>query len=116
MVHIRGISHFEIGSDHDWIEFISRFEQLFNMNDVLEENKRAIFLVLCGDFYETLSDNGTWKRLHSHSHAHHHRHHGCRGHQWHSKRLSHRANHHGHRGHGWHDFHRRFIRLPCQRH
>lgn len=84
---------------HNWSEFDSCFEQLFNMNDVSDENKREIFLALCGDVYDRLGNNGCLRRdenqtLESgHMHGHHmHRRH--RGHHRHGPGNGHQPGHH----------------------
>lgn len=90
--HCRRNSRFEDDNGHNWSEFNSCFEQLFNMNDVSEENKREIFLALCGDVYDRLGNNGWTRRdetLESH-HGHHLNHHLLR------------RGHHGHHGHHGH--------------
>lgn len=112
MVHVEGNSRFENERDREWSEFNIRFQQLFNMRAISEENKRAIFLAMCADFYdEKVINDGAGGEiiasdLHRRSrHGHH--------------RVHPRHRHHRHRGH---DFHRfcelrgRFSHLAADRH
>lgn len=131
--------------NYNWSDINSRFEQLFSMNDVSEENKREIFLALCGDVYERLSNDASIRRdggdgvgetleCHHGPHGHHwfykhrghhgpHRHgphrHGKPGHH----RHHHGPGHHGpgHHGPGHHEkqiceLHGRFRSLSLERH
>lgn len=114
---------------HNWSDINSRFEQLFSMNDVTEENKREIFLALCGDVYERLSNDASNRRgetlecLHGHHCIRRHRgphgHHGPHGHgHGHGKpghrHHAHHGHHHGpvgHHGHGICELHGRFRKF-----
>lgn len=88
--HTRGNSRFRSDNHgHNWSEFDSCFEQLFSMNDVSEENRREIFLALCGDVYDRLGNNG-WFRRGEQLDLHHGHHFSRRGHHGHHR-------HHGHR-------------------
>lgn len=115
-----------------WSDINSRIEQLFSMNDVTEENKREIFLALCGDVYERLNNDASNRRgempIDCH-HGHHciarrhrgpHGHHGPHGHgHGHGKpghrHHAHHGHHHGgpagHHGHGICDLHGRFRKF-----
>lgn len=106
--------------NHNWSDINSRFEHLFSMNDVSEENKREIFLALCGDVYERLNNDASSRRgetLECH-HGHHciRRHRGPHGHGHGHGKPGHRhhAHHHGHHGphgHGICELHGRFRKF-----
>lgn len=103
LVHGSCNSRFDI----EWSEFRTRFQQLFDMNEVSEENKRAIFLALCGDIYdERMGNDGNlrWFRHNEpcefHLHRRRHGHHGPHRHGHHK--------HHPHRRQNFRELHGRF--------
>lgn len=107
MVHTGGNSRSVNESAHGWSVLSTRFQQLFNMSDVSEENKRAIFLALCGDIYDENISNGANVIA---SDLHRER----RGRHRHPKQR-----HHRHRGHDFHRFcelHGRFRNFTTDRH
>lgn len=128
----RGNSRFE---NHNWSDINSRMEQLFSMKDVSEENKREIFLALCGDVYERLSNDASMRRggcetvvpsecHHGQGHHHHwmRRHRGHHGPHGHGKPAGHRHHHNGHHHgpaghhHGICELHGRFRNLSTEHH
>lgn len=138
-INMKGRRHSE---NHNWSDINSRFEQLFSMNDVSEENKREIFLALCGDVYERLSNDASigrgeplechhghhyWMRKHRGHHGPRGHGHGKPGHRHHPHHGPHKPGHHGpHKPgphghgkpekHGICDLHGRFRSLSIERH